>query len=84
MAGFPCQPSSGMRTGRWKDGSPANRQLAQVADHVITALHVSRPRCAVLENVLTMGFASRERGEADELSKFVAKIVARGYSSCCR
>ena len=78
IAGFPCQPSSGMRTGRWTAGSPANHQLAQVADRVIEALHVSRPRCAVLENVLAMGFASRQGGESDELSKFVAKIVDRG------
>lgn len=78
ICGFPCQPNSILRTGRFRRMPPATHRLYDVSHMVIAALHRNLPRAAILENVMGMTRRSAAEDGPDELTKFSTLIEGHG------
>lgn len=76
VSGFPCQPFSTMRNGRFKSKLPKKHQQYTVADQLLQAMAMTRPRCAIVEQV--KGFGMAQNQGPSELDRFIAKIDAAG------
>lgn len=72
LTGFPCQPYSTMRNYRFTGQLPERHAQYSVADDVLRAMTVTRPRCAIVEQV--RGFAMSQNNGPSELDGFIAKV----------
>jgi site-specific DNA-cytosine methylase len=78
ICGFPCQPNSVLRPGRFRDHPPTAHRLYDVAHMVVAAVHRNLPRAAILENVMGMRHRSKAVDGPDELTKFASLISGHG------
>ena len=76
VSGFPCQPFSTMRTGRFTDQAPTDHEAYSVSDDLLLAMSITRPRCAIVEQV--KGFAMSQNGGPSELDAFIKRVNSYG------
>lgn len=75
VAGFPCQPFSSQRSQRYRKSKPPSHPGYPVSEMVVEALRVTRPRAALLENVMGMSHQDSEDG-GSELQSFLDKVAS--------